>query len=65
LLYYTQKERDKEIKKMATVYFCDYGFEARGKRTGTVEEIKAIVDSWKSEGFTVFEFKPNVWIIEM
>ena len=50
---------------MATVYFCDYGFEGRGKRTGTVEEIKAIVDSWKSEGFTVFEFKPNVWIIEM
>lgn len=50
---------------MATVYFCDYGFEGRGKKVGTVEEIKAIVDSWKAEGFTVFEFKPNVWIIEM
>lgn len=50
---------------MATVYFCDYGFEARGKRVGTVEEIKAIVDSWKSNGFTVFEYKPNVWIVEV
>ena len=50
---------------MATVYFCDYGFEGRAKKVGTVEEIKAIVDSWKNNGFTVHELKNNVWVIEV
>ena len=50
---------------MATVYFCEFGFEGKKKCVGTVEEIKAIVESWKSYGCTAFEYKPNVWIVEI
>lgn len=50
---------------MATVYFCEYGFEGKGKKVGSVEEIKAIVESWKANGFTTYELKNNVWVIEI